>query len=161
MHVAELWRFPVKSLQGERVEEGEVTTTGLRGDRAYAIFDAETGFGLTARRAPDMLFATARLTDGETVEITLPDGTLAETDEDLSAWLGRPVRLRSSAEAGTRRYENPDDLESESAGSWRSFQGAAWSATARCSAGSIATGAACWRWAARCRLPGPSASATR
>jgi uncharacterized protein YcbX len=124
MRIAELWRFPVKSLQGEQVDAGEVTTRGLRGDRAYAIFDAETGFGLTARRAPEMLFATARLADDEAVEVTLPDGSLAETDADLSAWLGRPVELRASADAGPRRYENPDDLETESADSWHPFDGA-------------------------------------
>ena len=41
--VTELWRYPVKSMRGERVEASEVGPTGLRGDRAYAVVDAETG----------------------------------------------------------------------------------------------------------------------
>ncbi len=60
------------------------------GDRRYAIFDVATGFGLTARRAPEMLFASARTT-GDGVEITLPDGTVAPDDAALSSWSGRPV----------------------------------------------------------------------
>ena len=58
----EIWRFPVKSMQGERVDAAEVETQGLRGDRAYALFDTETGLGLTARREPRLLFATAAYT---------------------------------------------------------------------------------------------------
>ena len=33
MHVAELWRYPVKSLAGERLTEVEVTPDGFVGDR--------------------------------------------------------------------------------------------------------------------------------
>jgi len=33
--VAELWRFPVKSMQGEQLLEVEVTARGVVGDRAY------------------------------------------------------------------------------------------------------------------------------
>lgn len=31
--ITELWRYPVKSMQGERVTESEVTEGGLVGDR--------------------------------------------------------------------------------------------------------------------------------
>ena len=40
--VAALWRFPVKSMRGERLEQAEFTERGLVGDRAYALIDAET-----------------------------------------------------------------------------------------------------------------------
>lgn len=126
MRVAQLWRYPVKSLQGEQVEVAELGAHGVRGDRQWAIFDDATGFGLTARRAPELLLASARLrADGDgDVEITLPDGTTARDDEALSAWLGRPVRLRSTAEStGPREYENPDDTETEAAESWQPFTG--------------------------------------
>ncbi|MCH7578107.1 MAG: MOSC N-terminal beta barrel domain-containing protein [Chloroflexi bacterium] len=36
-----LWRYPVKSMQGEEVEESEVGPRGLAGDRAYALFEPE------------------------------------------------------------------------------------------------------------------------
>ncbi len=141
MRVLELWRFPVKSLQGERVEEVGVTASGLDGDRRFAIFDRATGFGLTARRAPELLFASARWRDG-TVEITLPDGSAAPDDEALSSWLGRPVELRS-VEAESRTYENPVDFEDEARSGWAPFSGASGpfhdSARARVSLVSTAT----------------------
>jgi uncharacterized protein YcbX len=124
VRVLELWRFPVKSLQGEQVDEAEFGPQGIKGDRRYAIFDTATGYGLTARRVPEMLFASARTTTAGGVEITLPDGTVAADDAALSAWLGRPVQLRSTEEVAERRYENPDDIETEAEASWGPFEGA-------------------------------------
>jgi uncharacterized protein YcbX len=121
MRVVELWRFPVKSLQGERVESVEVTAEGLAGDRQFALFDLDSGFGLTARRRPVLLFASARTRSDGSVEITLPDGSVAEDDEALSNWLGHPVALRSTNEQVARRYENPADVEHES--DWEPFAG--------------------------------------
>src|SRR6476646_3344555 len=105
MQVAELWRYPVKSLQGERLESAELTPEGIAGDRRYAIYDIGTGFGLTGRRHPELLFGSARLVDSG-VEITLPDGSIAVDDSELSAWLGRPVALVSVGDLAERRYEN-------------------------------------------------------
>jgi len=122
MRVAELWRFPVKSLQGERLESATVTPDGIEADRRYALFDVETGFGLTARRVPELLFASARLVDGGQLEIALPDGSVARDDEALSDWLGRRVVLRSSDASLDRLYENPGDFERER--DWAPFTGA-------------------------------------
>ena len=61
MRVLELWRYPVKSLQGERMDHADVGPEGIAGDRQWALFDLDTGFGLTARRVPELLFATGRL----------------------------------------------------------------------------------------------------
>ena len=122
MKVVGLWRYPVKSLQGERLEAVEVTADGLAGDRRYAIFDATTGLGLTGRRMPELLFAAARLRPNGSAEITLPDGSVAEDDAALSQWLGRPVHLRSVDEVGARQYENPEDTEHET--QWHAFTGA-------------------------------------
>lgn len=125
MRVAELWRYPVKSLQGERVDAADLTPRGLAGDRGWALFDRETGLGLTARRMPVLLHAAARVV-GEGVEVTLPDGAVARDDDALSAWLGRPVALRAATEpSGPRRYENPDDIETEAPDSWGLFEGSA------------------------------------
>lgn len=122
MRVLELWRYPVKSLQGERVPESEVGPRGLTGDRGWALFDLDSGFGLTARRAAELLHASARLRPGGPPEIVLPGGAVARGDEDLSDWLGRRVGLRSADEvAGERRYENPADTETEE--SWGVFSG--------------------------------------
>lgn len=125
LRVAELWRYPVKSLQGERLTGAAVGAEGLAGDRRWALFDPVTGFGLTARRVPELLFAASRLRSDGGVEVVLPDGTVTGEDAVLSAWLGRDVELRRADEhAGERRYENPDDLEDEDGGRWDPFEGA-------------------------------------
>ena len=126
VRVSQLWRYPVKSLQGERLDAVRVTPDGLEGDRRFAIFDLETGFGLTARRRPELLFASARVREDGGVEITLPDGSAATDDGALSAWLGRPVALRG-AEAGgdaLRRYEDVEDPDDEASSAWSPFEGA-------------------------------------
>lgn len=122
MHVAELWRYPVKSLQGERLEAAELGGEGIAGDRRWALFDVETGYGLTARRDPALLFASAALDERGGVVITLPDGSRAEDDDALSDWLGRRVVLRPAGTDGVRRYENPDDYERDA--DWQDYEGA-------------------------------------
>jgi uncharacterized protein YcbX len=124
MRVLELWRFPVKSLQGERLIEAEVGPYGLAGDRGWALFDADTGLGLTARRVPDLLFAGGRLRADGAAEVVLPDGRVTGDDAVLSRWLGRPVALRPAAElAAAPVYESPDDDE-ERTGRWHRWEGA-------------------------------------
>lgn len=124
MRVAELWRFPVKSLQGERLEAAEVVDGGIEGDRRFAIYDLDTGFGLTARRVPELLFARAAMGEDGGVAVTLPDGSVAADDDALSAWLARPVALRSADAQVARRYENPTDFEREPSSAWEPFEGA-------------------------------------
>jgi uncharacterized protein YcbX len=125
VRVLELWRYPVKSLQGERVQVAEIGAGGIHGDRQWALFDVATGYGLTARREPGLLFAAALLRGDGQVEIVLPDGTRTADDGVLSDWLGRPVALRSAAEVTERRrYESPgDDLDERSG--WHDWEGAA------------------------------------
>ena len=41
--VASLWRYPVKSMQGEELSEAEATQHGLLGDRVYALIDVAEG----------------------------------------------------------------------------------------------------------------------
>lgn len=122
MQVREIWRFPVKSMGGERLDAADAVETGLVGDRAFALFDTSTGFGLTARRVPELLFAAATLTADGGARITLPDGREAADDAALSEWLGRAVTLRAADEPGSRQYENPADFEDEQ-GSWEPFDG--------------------------------------
>lgn len=122
--VAELWRYPVKSLRGEQLDSVFVSRDGLEGDRRFAIYDLATGLGLTGRRVPELLFASARLRDDGTAEITLPVGTTAGDDDALSEWLGRPVALRSASTEAARRYENVVDFEQEATSDWEPFDGA-------------------------------------
>lgn len=122
MHVLELWRYPVKSLQGEQLSSAALGPQGVEGDRRYAIFDVETGFGLTARRVPELLFGAARYSDSGALEIVLPDGSIAADDSALSDWLGRRVVLRSTDDEVSRRFESPEDFENDA--EWDPFEGA-------------------------------------
>jgi len=65
MQLVSIVRYPVKSLQGEELSTAEVESDGLRGDRRWGIRDEATGRILTARRAPQLLFAAARHWFGE------------------------------------------------------------------------------------------------
>lgn len=126
LRIAELWRYPIKSVGGERIATAPLTDLGITGDRRWGIFDVETGNVLTARRAPDLLFATAVTDDDASmVSITLPDGTTTRsTDDDvdavLSTWLERPVELRAAGDEGGT-YEVPIDFENDA--NWVSWQG--------------------------------------
>ena len=55
MRVAEIWRYPVKSLKGERLSETELTTFGIPGDRRVAVIRAINGRFLTSRSKPRLL----------------------------------------------------------------------------------------------------------
>jgi len=124
LRVLEIWRFPVKSLLGERLERAELGAEGVAGDRGWALFDVATGYGLTARRVPELLFAAGRSRADGAVEVVLPDGTATTDDAVLSDWAGRRVSLRPAAAVrGDRRYENPADVDDE-AGRWNPFSGA-------------------------------------
>jgi len=110
MRLVQIARYPVKSLQGELVSTAQVDEDGVRGDRSWGIRDEATGKILTARRAPQLLFASAALAADGTPLITLPSGDLldgpgTETDDALSVWLGKAVRLVSAVAVPPARAE--------------------------------------------------------
>src|SRR5918993_2465938 len=95
--VAQVWRYPVKSFQGEQVDALELGPGGAVGDRTLAVVDPKAGKVLSAKRYADLFMASARV-DGDRVVLTLPDGSEhADDDPDvhqaLSDWLGLDVRL--------------------------------------------------------------------
>lgn len=97
MIVAELWRYPVKSMQGERVESVRCDASGFEGDRRWGVVTPE-GYVLSGKSEPRILEAAASTrADGE-IELSLPHGCSTASDDPevdayLSAWLDRPVRL--------------------------------------------------------------------
>jgi uncharacterized protein len=108
--VAALWRYPVKSMRGERCDDVRIGERGIAGDRRYALVDTITGKVASAKNPrlwPNLLSFGARYleppgTNGVTarVEIALPDGTRLSSDDpkvhdDIGATLGRAVRLAS------------------------------------------------------------------
>jgi len=127
--VSEIWRYPIKSVGGERVSVATVTELGVLGDRCWGIFDMDTGTVLTARRTPELLFASAVLT-GADVAITLPDGSETGSaddtcDQQLSAWLGRPVELRAAGTLRTTRTGSAGKARAER-GTTRKRAGCRW-----------------------------------
>ena len=121
--VAELWRYPVKSMQGEQVTAADVTPAGLAGDRHWGLLDRATGLTLTARRVPELLFGRATLTADGDVRVELPDGTDAADDAALSDWLGRDVTLRRAGADVAGTFEIAVDAEDESGSEWITWTG--------------------------------------
>jgi uncharacterized protein YcbX len=106
--VAELWRYPVKSLGGGRVEHAELGPRGVLADRLWAVRDLERDVTASARQLPVLLTATARYLgpvppdagpgNVPEVEITFPDGVVLSSRDDgvhakLSELANREVRL--------------------------------------------------------------------
>jgi uncharacterized protein YcbX len=121
MRVVELWRHPVKSFQGERLDSAEVVPDGVAADRSWGVLDTETGKVLTGRREPQLLLASAGLGEDGLPTTTLPDGSTttglgAATDAALSAWLGHPVSLVAAADVPPQPAEMfEDSLDDSSA----------------------------------------------
>ncbi len=104
--VAALYRFPVKSMRGERLQEARVGWFGIEGDRQYAFArsDNTSWFPwLTGRDVPDLLRYTPRFvepanTRASPVMVRTPSGAevLLDSDvlrDDLAARHGGPVHL--------------------------------------------------------------------
>ena len=93
--IEQLWRYPVKSLQGEQLTSAEVTDV-IHGDRAWGILDSESGQLLSAKRVPKLLEGSAALVDDGcliTVDGNEFHSSDAGADAGLSSWLDREVRL--------------------------------------------------------------------
>jgi uncharacterized protein YcbX len=130
--VTGLWRFPVKSMSGERLDLTEITERGLVGDRAYAVSDAETGKVASAKSVrlfPNLLGCRATFVEPPhlgrelpPVRITLPGGASATSDSSdidrmLSAYFHRDVTLaRSAPDDFTIDQYHPDIEDLEPAG---------------------------------------------
>ena len=113
--VEAVFRYPVKSMLGTRIEQAEVRASGLVADRGWALVNLQTGKVASAKqprlwRSLLQLRAEYHAGAGHTgpagaVTITLPDGTAVRagdpgTDEVLTRFAGRPVTLRHGREPG-------------------------------------------------------------
>jgi uncharacterized protein YcbX len=107
VRIAEIRRYPVKSMGGESLESVDVDARGLVGDRWFAVVDAEgkLGSGKNSRRFRrfDAIFEYGATTAAGQVQVTGPSGSWlvgdAELDRVLGGLVGAEVRLRP--EAGT------------------------------------------------------------
>ena len=97
--VASIFRYPVKTLQGEAVDSIAVTPLGFEGDRLWALRDEKRGdFGGGKRIASLMNLRAHMGVDGAPPTIELPSGERFAADDPeaprlLSETLGHPVTL--------------------------------------------------------------------
>ena len=67
--VAEIWRYPVKSLAGEQLESAEIHSDGIFGDRRVLVYNELTGNVVTSRSHPKLLGLKAALGKNRTALI--------------------------------------------------------------------------------------------
>jgi uncharacterized protein YcbX len=87
--VVEIWRYPVKSMAGERLESCAVVESGLEGDRRWALVDGtanRAGKLLTIRQQERLLAYRASLT-GSGLKVVYPDGETHTLDAGMVAHL--------------------------------------------------------------------------
>ena len=116
--VVSLWRYPVKSMQGEQIDATTITERGILGDRAYAILDRETGHVASAkhpRKWSRLIACRAAFVEPPqpgaplpAIAITLPDGQIVSSaqpdiDQILSRLFEREVTLVTTLAAAPTR----------------------------------------------------------
>ncbi len=102
--VEQIWRYPVKSMAGEKLGECSVGELGVLGDRGWALRDETTGEITSGGRLPLLMQCAGaylnvpRADSIPNVRITFPNGSTIESDDEninarLSQELGKPVTL--------------------------------------------------------------------
>ena len=100
MRLTELWRYPVKSMRGERLESARVGVDGVEGDRLVHVRQAD-GRVVTSRFRPALLGFSGTLgADDE----PLVDGIAWNAPETLAR-----VRAATSPDVELVRFEAPDE----------------------------------------------------
>jgi uncharacterized protein len=119
--IAELWRYPIKSMLGEQRSELLITGGGSLGDRAKALRDLNTGRIASAKKFPRLLDFQARYEVEPTydtagrIEVTTPVGRRIYADDPeasaiISEELGHPVRLESEARSEEKTEINRETV---------------------------------------------------
>jgi MOSC domain-containing protein len=102
MRIAAIWRYPVKSMAGERMKVAEITGAGLAGDRVVQVYDRD-GRIVTARKFPRLLRLHATLgPDGEPLVDGLPWNSY-EVAHRVEAAVAPGARLE--------RFEGPERFD--------------------------------------------------
>lgn len=126
MRITHLWRYPVKSLAGEPLQEAQLAAGGIPFDRSFRVvdeLDGRKGKPLTARQLPRMLAFKAAAASGA-VRVQVPDGTVVAAGEDLARALRsafeRPLAVEAAA-TGAYPFFDDSDLLVMSAASIRAL----------------------------------------
>ncbi len=100
--ISELWRYPIKTMQGETLETATIAKKGLIGDRSFSLIDKSSGRIISAKnpRKWENVFKFSAKTlvsneDGNVlpkVSISFPDGeTIFTDDEDVNEILSEKI----------------------------------------------------------------------
>ncbi len=89
--VKEIWRYPVKSMAGEKLAKAHIYWHGIDGDRraAFVRGDNHSGFPwLTAREAPELVryqpfYTNAAEVIQSPIEVRTPDGSTLSLDSNI------------------------------------------------------------------------------
>jgi MOSC domain-containing protein len=117
--VQQIWRYPVKSMAGEKLAACTVGSLGLSGDRGWAIRDEMKSEVKTGTRLPLLMQCASEYREEPSneniphVNIKFPDGSSVASDDPeidarLSAALGRQVKLWPRQPASNKdHYRRP------------------------------------------------------
>ncbi len=127
--ISELWRYPVKSMAGEKIQQAHFDIFGMIGDRAWATINTETGDVGWGKTYPRLMDLQARYRSepplhrvyGEevpAVSIGFPDGKQVESSDDIAAalseFVGTPLHLSPLEPPENRehyRWQTPADYD--------------------------------------------------
>ena len=120
MHVRGLWRYPVKSMQGEARAEVRLSDVGVTGDRSFGVLDVASQTIVSAKRDGRLLEATARFSGQELLVRAARAGTsLGPATRSTTVCPSGStvhVRLVPASGYGTPTFEGPDDFERDDPG---------------------------------------------
>jgi uncharacterized protein YcbX len=94
MHVSEIWRYPIKSLKGEQLQETEITSLGIPGDRQIAVIRTLNGRFLTSRSRPKLLGLQGSINADGVPTINGHPWNSSEALQLVREAAGEPVTLR-------------------------------------------------------------------
>jgi uncharacterized protein len=112
--VCSIYRYPVKSMAGEKLDEAAIGPGGLVGDRQWALRDFETGKLVSAKRPNRwgaMLECHAWYDGAGITHVELPSGMNFDIEDPaaaaaLSGLFGREVTVERFREPGQGSYES-------------------------------------------------------
>ena len=95
--MSDLWRYPVKSFQGQRDRRAFLSPFGFLGDRRCVVMDSDDGQPLRAMQVPLLLTYRATFIDserGEEVAVVTPEGRHVRWDDpSLAQEIGEHLDL--------------------------------------------------------------------
>ena len=112
--IASIWRFPVKSLQGESLDTVELGPLGIAGDRRWGFREVDSGSILSAKKPEvgEILLGWSAVTEGDDVRLDLAGESFLVSSDRVA------IGARASELLGTEVRLDPATTDEESYDSW-------------------------------------------